>query len=145
MGPSDWHGGTGSGMAGEATGPLAAIGGPGRGLPGQIARFGELASRDLAARAVAALRARGAYDPQRHGDAGTCRPLTTGEQLKMRALRAAITREHRPAAPAGAEAAPSGPERLQRPAPLRRPPPPGPRRVPARHRRDADPGPSRRS
>ncbi len=66
-------------MAGEATEPLAAVGDPGRVLPGQIARFGELASRDLSARAFAALRARGASDPQRHGDAGNYRPLTAGE------------------------------------------------------------------
>jgi hypothetical protein len=124
---------------------MAAIGDPARGLPGQIARFGELASRDLSARAFAALRARGAYDPQRHGDAGTCQPLTAGEQLEMRALRAAITREHRPAAAAGAEAARSGPERLQRPVPLRRLSPPGPPGAPARHRRAADTGPSRGS
>ena len=133
-------------MAGEATEPLAAAGDPGRVLPGQIARFGELASRDLSARAFAALRARGAYDPPRHGDAGNYQPLTTGEQLEMRALRAAITGEHRPAAPAGpADSARSGPERLQRPAPLRRLSPPGPRRTPARHRRVADTGPSRGS
>ena len=129
-------------MAGEATEPL---GDPARGLPGQIARFGELASRDLSARAFAALRARGAYDPQRHGGAGNYQPLTAGEQLEMRALRAAITRDHRPAAAAGAEAARSGPERLQRPVPLRRLSPPGPPGAPARHRRVADTGPSRGS
>jgi hypothetical protein len=130
-------------MAGEATEPL---GDPARGLPGQIARFGELASRDLSARAFAALRARGAYDPQRHGGAGNYQPLTAGEQLEMRALRAAITRDHRPAAPAGpADSARSGPERLQRPVPLRRLSPPGPPGAPARHRRVADPGPSRGS
>ena len=131
-------------MAGEATEPLAAVGDAGRVLPGQIARFGELASRDLSARAFAALRARGAYDPQRHGGAGNYQPLTTGEQLEMRALRAAITGEHRPAAPAGpADSARSGPERLQRPAPLRRLAPPGPPGAPARHRRVADTGTSR--
>ena len=128
-------------MAGEATEPLAAAGDPGRVLPGQIARFGELVSRDLSARAFAALQARGAYDPQRHGDAGNYQPLTAGEQLEMLALRAAITRDYRLAAPAApADTARSGPERLQRPAPLRRPSPPGPRRAPARHRRFADTG-----
>jgi hypothetical protein len=133
-------------MAGEATEPLAAIGDPARVLPGQIARFGELASHDLSARAFAALQARGAYDPQRHGDAGNYQPLTTGEQLEMLALRAAITRDHRPAAPAGpADPARSRPERLQRPAPLRHLPPPGPRRAPARHRRVTDTDPSRGS
>lgn len=99
VGPSEYHGGTGSGRAGEVTEPL---GDPARGLPGQIARFGYLVSRDLSARAFAALRARGAYDPQRHGDARNYQPLSTGEQLEMRALRAAITRDHRPAAAAGA-------------------------------------------
>jgi len=56
---------TGSGMTGDATEPLPVAGDPGRALPGQLARFGELAGRDLSARAFAALRARGAYDPQR--------------------------------------------------------------------------------
>ena len=33
-------------MTGDATEPLAVVGDPGRALPGQIARFGELAGRD---------------------------------------------------------------------------------------------------
>ena len=132
-------------MTEATTEPLAAVG-DSRALPGQIARFGELAARDLSARAFAALRARGAYDPRRHGNAENYPPLTTGEQLEMLALRAAITRDHRPAAPAGpADPARSGPERLQRPAPLRHLPPPGPRRAPARHRRVTDTDPSRGS
>jgi hypothetical protein len=112
-------------------------GGPGRGLPGLIARFGELAGRDLSARAFAALRARGGYDPLRHGDAGSCRPLTAAEQLELLALRAAITDDDR-AAPAGpADAGRAGlPERIVRPVRLRRPSDPESRRE-ARHRRPA--------
>ena len=135
--------GDGSGMTGDATEPLAVVGDPGRALPGQIARFGELAGRDLMARAFAALRERGACDPRRHGDARTGRPLTSGEQLEMVTLRAAITADHRPAAiarPADTgRSAPAGP---QLPARLRRPPPPAPRRADGRHRRVADTGPS---
>jgi hypothetical protein len=131
-------------MTGDATEPLPAVGDPARALPGQIARLGELAGRYLSARAFAALRARGACDPQRHGAARDYQPLTTGEHLEMLALRAAITHDHRPAAPAGAEGTGrSGPEGLLRPARLRRPPPPGPRRPAPRHRRTADPAPVR--
>src|SRR5260370_304328 len=101
--PVTWRdtGETGSGMTEDATGPLPVVGDPSRALPSQLARFGELAGRDLSARALAALRARGAYDPQRHGDAGSYQLLTTGEQIEMLALRAAITHDHQPAAPAG--------------------------------------------
>jgi hypothetical protein len=88
-------------MTEATTEPLAAVG-DSRALPGQIARFGELAARDLSARAFAALRARGAYDPRRHGNAANYPPLTTGEQLEMLALRAAITHDYQPAALADA-------------------------------------------
>jgi hypothetical protein len=129
-------------MTEDATEPLAAVGDPARALPSQIARFGELAGRDLSARAFAALRAREAYDPQRHGAAPNYQPLTTGEQLEMLALRAAITHDHQPAAPAhAAGTGQSRPEGLLRPARLRRPPSPGPRRTSARHRRVADTDP----
>ena len=109
-------------------------GGPGRGLPGLLARFGELAGRDLSARACTALRARGGYDPLRHGDAGSCRPLTAAEQLELLALRAAITGDDR-AAPAGLADA-GLPERPVRPVRLRRPSYPESRRE-ARHSRPA--------
>jgi hypothetical protein len=130
-------------MTSDATEPLAVVGDPGHVLPGQIARFGELAGRDLMARAFAALRERGAHDPRRHGDARTCRPLTSGEQLEMLTLRAAIAGDHRPAAVADPAdtggSAPAGPQRSAR---LRHPPPPAPRRADGRHRRVADMGPS---
>jgi hypothetical protein len=59
-------------MAGD-TGPPPVVGVPGRTLPVQIARFGELAGRDLAARAFAALQARGADDPQPTATPGAAR------------------------------------------------------------------------
>ena len=137
MGSSGSYREAGVGLAGEPTEPLAAVGDPGRILPRQIARFGELAGRDLSARASAALRAPGARDRQRHGDAGDYQPLTREEQLEMLAVQRAITCDHQRA---GADPADPGrpvPERLVRPVPLRRPSLPGPRRAPARHRRDA--------
>jgi len=112
-------------------------------LPGQIARFGELAGRDLSARAFAALRTRGACDPQRYTAVRNYQPLTTGEQREMLALRAAITHDYRPAAPAAAaDTGRSGPEGLRRPARLWRPPSPDPGRAAARHRRVADTDPT---
>jgi len=110
----------------DVTEPLPAVGNPGPGLSGQIARFGSLAGRELAARAQG------------------CEPLSASEQLEMLALRAAIIGDARAVAPAGTgEAGQFGssevlnrPARLWRPAPL-----PGPRRGPARHRRIADTNP----
>ena len=129
-------------MAGEATEPLPAVGDPARALPGQIARFGELAGRDLAARTFAAASARGACDPQRHGAARNYQPLTAGEQREMLALRAALTRDHPSATPVGtAGAARPGPENILRVARLRRPSSPGPPPATARHRRIADADP----
>ena len=120
MGPSGSHREAGDALAGERTEPLAAAGDPGCILPRQIARFGELAGRDLSARAFA--------DHQ---------PLTRGEQLEMLALRKAIACDHQRAAAGPADPGRPVPERLVRPVPLRRPSLPGPRRAPARHRRGA--------
>lgn len=100
MGSSDSHRGAGSGTAGNVTGPLTSADASVRMLPGQIARFGELAGRHLSARAFAMLRARAAGDPQRHGDAQDFQPLTSEEQLEMVTLRAAISGEGNPAIPA---------------------------------------------
>jgi hypothetical protein len=128
--------GDGSGMTRDATESIAVVGDPGRVLPGQIARFGELVGRDLMSRAFATLCKRGACDPRRHDDAWTCRPLTSGEQLEMLTLRAAITGDDRLAAAAGpAETGGSAPPGPQGPYRLRRPPPPAPRRADGRHRR----------
>jgi hypothetical protein len=147
--------GRGSSVTDDTAEPLPAIGNPGSGLSGQIARFGSLAGRELAARAAAARQASGTRDPRRDGGAQGCAPLSTGEQREMLALRAVITGADRTAAPAitGADrtAAPAGagqpgqsgspqiahrPARLWRPAPL-----PDSRRAPARHRRTVDPDP----
>lgn len=125
---------SGSSLAQDVTEPLPAIGAADRTLPGQIARFGNLAGRDLSARAFATLRASGSYDPRRHGDTRDCQPLSRGEQLEMLALRTAIAAGYQAAVPAG-----SGPaQTITRPIRLRRPlPPPGPHRPAARHRRIA--------
>lgn len=121
-------------VAEDITEPLPAVGGPGLELPAQIARFGDLAGRDLAGRDLAA-----------RGGALDCEPLNASERLEMLALRAAITGGSRTADPPGtADALRSGsPQVLHRPARLwRPPPPPGPRRGSARHRRIADNSPS---
>ena len=125
----------------EVTEPLSAIGHPRLELPGQIARFGSLAGRELSARAFAARQASGAVDPQHNGGAQDCEPLSAAERLEMRALAAAITGIDRPAALSGTGDAgqSASPEVLHRPARLWRPAAPaGPRRGPARHRRIAD-------
>jgi len=98
-----------SSVAEDVTEPLAAVGEAGRMLPVQIARFGNLAGRDLSARAFAARRERDGSDPGDRGDAGHCQPLSQAEQLEMRALRTALTSGYRPAVPVG----PAGPQGLQ--------------------------------
>jgi hypothetical protein len=123
----------------DVTEPLAAVGETGHVLPVQIARFGDLAGRDLSARAFAALRERDGHDPRRHGDDRDYQPLSRAEQLEMRALRTALVSGYQPAVPAGGPGGLGGsgsPQSLLRLARLRRPsPPPGPRRAAARHRR----------
>lgn len=59
-------------------------------LSQQVARYGELAGRDLSARASARRRARDAHGPQ-HGDARKPQPLTAAELVELQALAAAIT------------------------------------------------------
>jgi hypothetical protein len=128
-------------VAEDVTEPLAAVGGTGRVLPVQIARFGNLAGRDLLARALAAQRRPDGRDPRDHGD---YQPLSQAEQLELRALRAALVAGYQPAPPAAPAGGLGGligsgsPQSLLRLARLRRPsPPPGPRRAAARHRRPA--------
>jgi hypothetical protein len=58
-------------------------------------RFEELTNRDLMVRAHATLKARGTYDPQRHGDAGKYQPLTTEEQLEILAAGEMLARYYR--------------------------------------------------
>jgi hypothetical protein len=57
-------------------------------------RFDELTTRDLLARAYATLKARGEYDPQKHGD-GSTEPLTAGEHLEVLAAGELLARYYR--------------------------------------------------
>jgi hypothetical protein len=56
----------------------------------QIDRYEELTDRNLMARSIATLRARGEYDPGRHPDPAEYEPLTVAEHLEMLALGEAI-------------------------------------------------------
>ncbi len=58
-------------------------------------RFEELANRDLSARAIATLRARGTYDPEQHGDAAKYPPLTADEHLEVLAAGELLARHYR--------------------------------------------------
>jgi hypothetical protein len=58
-------------------------------------RFEELANRDLMARAHATLRARGTYDPHKHGDTGKYPPLTAEEHLELLAAGEMLARYYR--------------------------------------------------
>ncbi len=58
-------------------------------------RFEELTNRDLMVRAHATLKARGTYDPQRHGDAEKYQPLTTAEHLEILAAGEMLARYYR--------------------------------------------------
>ena len=59
-------------------------------LPDQIARYEELTDRNLMARSIATLQARGEYDQDKHPDPGKYQPLTVAEHLEMLALGEAI-------------------------------------------------------
>jgi hypothetical protein len=120
------------------TQPLPLVSGPRGVLAAQLARFGELAGRDLSARASAALRAGRAHDPRRRDEERACPPLTADEHQEMAALHAAITGAQAPA-DAGSAAAEgqSGPDNPPRPPRLRRRSPPGPARSAGRHHRPA--------
>jgi hypothetical protein len=58
-------------------------------------RFEELDNRDITVRALATLQARGTYDPQRHGDANDCPPLTADEHLEILAAGELLARHYR--------------------------------------------------
>jgi hypothetical protein len=58
-------------------------------------RFEELTNRDLTVRAHATLKARGIYDPQRHGDADKYQPLTAAEHLEILAAGEMLARYYR--------------------------------------------------
>jgi hypothetical protein len=56
----------------------------------QIARYEELTDRNLMARSIAALQARGKYDKDKHPAPADYQPLTVAEHLEMLALGEAI-------------------------------------------------------
>jgi hypothetical protein len=60
------------------------------GLRDQVSRYEELTGRDLMARSIARLQARGEYDPGKHPDPAGYEPLTVAELLEMLALGEAI-------------------------------------------------------
>ncbi len=66
-------------------------------LPGQIARYGDLSYRDLTARSIAALEARGeqAAEPARALNPDRYPPLTVAEHLELLALAERIARYYR--------------------------------------------------
>jgi hypothetical protein len=72
-------------------------------LRDQIARYEDLTNRDLMARSIAALQARGEYDQARHPDPAGYPPLTVAEHVEMLALGEAIAFYYRH--PAGVERA----------------------------------------
>lgn len=58
-------------------------------------RFDELSNRDLTVRALATLKARGTYDPAKHGDADRYQPLTAAEHLELLATGEMLARHYR--------------------------------------------------
>ena len=72
-------------------------------LRDQIARYEELTDRDLMARSIATLQARGEYDAAKHSDPGKYQPLTVAEHLEALALGEAIAFYYRH--PAGVDRA----------------------------------------
>jgi predicted TPR repeat methyltransferase len=66
-------------------------------------RFDELTNRDLSVRAFAMLKARGTYDPVKHGDAEKYQPLTASEHLEILAAGEMLARHYRH--PAGVDEA----------------------------------------
>ncbi len=69
--------------------------GPGRALSYARERLEDLTDRDLTARAIATLQARGDYDPQVHSDPGKYPPLTGDERLEVLALGELLARHYR--------------------------------------------------
>jgi hypothetical protein len=58
-------------------------------------RFDELTNRGLSVRAYATLKARGTYDPAKHGDADRHQPLTAAEHLELLAVGEILARHYR--------------------------------------------------
>jgi hypothetical protein len=66
-----------------------------RGIIEARERFDELTSRDLMARSLATLKARGTYDPAKHADPGQYQPLTVAEHLEVLAYGEVLARHYR--------------------------------------------------
>jgi hypothetical protein len=67
----------------------------GPGLHAARERYDELSMRDHLARALATLKARGEYDPERHGPDGT-EPLSAAEHLELLATTEYLSRAYKP-------------------------------------------------
>jgi len=61
----------------------------------QIDRYGELADRDVMARSIATLKARGTYEPNEYVNEAKLPPLTVAEHLETLALGERIARYYR--------------------------------------------------
>jgi hypothetical protein len=66
-----------------------------RGITEARERFDELTLRDMMARSLATLKARGTYDPARHADPGQYEPLTVAEHLDVLAYGEVLARYYR--------------------------------------------------
>jgi hypothetical protein len=94
--------GTGSGKTGAEARELAATRsvtcreaeGHHQSLMDARERFEELTNRDLLVRSTAALKARGTYDPQQHGERDE-KPLSAAEYLEAVALGEVLARHYR--------------------------------------------------
>jgi hypothetical protein len=69
--------------------------GPNRGIIEARERYDKLTRRDLSVWAYATLKARGTYDPARHGDAERYQPLTVAEHLEVLATGEVLARHYR--------------------------------------------------
>jgi hypothetical protein len=77
------------------TGPQTYHEASGGSIVDQIDRYRELADRDLMARSIATLKARGTYEPNKHVNEAKFPPLTVAEHLEMLALGERIARYYR--------------------------------------------------
>jgi hypothetical protein len=85
------------------TGPITYQDAMDLGLRAQTVRYEELTDRNLMARTIARLQARGEYDAGKHPDPADYQPLTVAEHLEMLALGEAIAFYYRH--PAGVDQA----------------------------------------
>jgi hypothetical protein len=77
------------------TGPQTYNEASGGSIVDQTDRHRELADRDLMARSIATLKARGTYKPNKHVNEAKFPPLTVAEHLEMLALGERIARYYR--------------------------------------------------